>query len=106
KDGRAGTDLVHRAAAGDQAGERVGVASVERQSAVVRDIAGKRARGSAVAKLQRAGRDRRAAAVAAVGCQNRGAGADLRNATSTGDRAAKGQAVRTVEGQGAVIGHV
>ena len=54
---------VSDAGAGDDAAEGDAVGAVEGEHAVVGDIAGDRAGGAAVADLQGAGRDRRAAAV-------------------------------------------
>ena len=58
--GRAAADLVDGACARDQPAEGQGVRAVEGQRAVVGHIADDRARGSAIAELQRPGRDRRA----------------------------------------------
>ena len=51
----------------DHAGKRDGVAAVERQRAVVGDVADDAAAGAAIAELQRAGADRRAAGIGVVG---------------------------------------
>ena len=58
EDSRAGAILLERAGAGDHAAESQRIGSVDRQGAVVRDVADDRSARAAVAELQRAAADR------------------------------------------------
>src|SRR5262249_5988600 len=64
EDRRAGTVLLERAAAGDDAAECERVGAIDRKSAVVRDVAGDRSARATIAELQGAAGDRGAAAIA------------------------------------------
>ena len=95
-----------RAGAGDRAAKGHDVGAVEDERAIVDDVAGDRAAGAAIAELQGAGADRGAAAVAVVGGEDRGAGADLADGAAAGDAAGKGHGVGAVEGQRAIVDDV
>ena len=91
--------LRQRARTRDLAAERVAVGTVERQHAVVDDIADYAATGAAIAELQRAVADRGVAAIGAVGGQDGGAGAGLFDIARARDHAAIGVAVGAVENE-------
>ena len=84
---RAGTLLDDGARAADDAVEDQGVRAIEHQGAVVGDVAGDAAGGSAIAQPQRARRDRRAAGVDIVGRQRHRPGAGQGQGAGAGDRA-------------------
>ena len=85
------------AGAADDSGIGERVAAVEREHAVVDDIAEEPARGAAIADLQRAGRDGRAAGIGLVRGQCQRAGADLDERAGAADDAAIGERVAAVE---------
>src|SRR4029077_11254698 len=87
QDRGAGADLLHAAAAGDRAAERVGVGTVERERAVVSHIAEDRTSGPAVNKLPRAARNGGAAGVGVGAPQDQRAGRGLAEPAAAGERA-------------------
>ena len=98
--------LGQRAGAADHAAIGQRVAAVEHQRAVVDDVAGDAAGGAAVADLQRAGADRRAAGVGVGAGEDRGAGPDLGERAGAADHAGIGQRVAAVEHQRGVVDDV
>ena len=74
---RARAGLGQGARARDHAREGDRIGAVDREGAVVDDVADDRAGGAAIADLQRSGRNRGAARVSVGGCQNERAGAGL-----------------------------
>src|SRR5262249_58819320 len=72
------------AAAGDEAAEGEGVGAIDREGAVVRQLAGDGSAGAAIAELQGAAGDRGAAAISVA------AGEDQRSRTRLAQRAGAG----------------
>ena len=102
----AGSDLCHGAGTGDDTAEGHGVGAVESEHTIVEHVAHNAAAGAAVAEMQGAGRDRRAAAVGVVGGEHRGAGADVGQGAGPRDDAGEGHGVGAVEGEHTVVEHV
>ncbi len=73
---------------------------------LVAHIANDGAGRTAITQLQRSRRDGGAAGIAVGGGEDGGAGADLADTAAAGDRAVEAHHVGTVEGQGAIVGHV
>ena len=100
--------LPQAAAAADDAavGQGVGVVENQRRAAGHADAgAGKELARAAVAHLERAARDRRAAAVRIVARQDQDAGAGLRNRAAAADDAAVGQGVGVIEDERGAARH-
>ena len=106
KNGGAGALLHQIARATDRARQRHRVGAVDHQRAIVDDIANDRARGAAIAQLQRAAGDGGAAGVAVAGGEDGGASACLHHAARAADLPAKGHRVGAVEGQRAIVDHI
>ena len=102
----AGAALLHRAAAGDDVCEGDRVRAVERERAVVGDVARDRPGGAAVTDLQGAGGDRGAAGIGVGPRQRRGAGTALLHRAAARDVAAERPGAGAIEEKTAVIGDV
>ncbi|ETN82861.1 hypothetical protein NECAME_17617 [Necator americanus] len=108
--GRARADLLNLTGAGDHAcfGHRRAGGWVEGERGVVGDVACDRAVRGAVAQLQGAGADRRAAGVNVCAGQHGGARADLLDLSGAGDHTGFGhrRARGGIEGEDGVVGDV
>ncbi len=106
QDQRSGADLRERSCPADLAAKSVMVGPVERQRAVDDDVAGDVPRSRAIADLQHARGNRRAAGIGVRPAQDESPGADLRERARSADRAAIYEPVRTVEDECAIVDNI
>ena len=95
--------LGQAAGAADDATKGDVVGAVECQRGIVGNVAHDAACRAAIADLQRAGIDRRAAGIVVVGRQDQRATAGLDDRPDAADDAREGRGVAAVEGQGAAV---
>ena len=104
--GGAGTDLSDASGAEDRAAEARRLGAFEGQPALVEHIAHNAAAGAAIAELQGAVRDGRAAIIRIVAGEHGGAGAVLPDVTAPGNDAGQDERIGAVEAEQAVVDHV